>query len=678
VGATAPPRGREPDGPDFRGKDLKERRFQGTDLTGSDFRDADLRGAAFVDVKGLSADALGGADLTGVTLPDDVAKFDGLESIGEVSRYIQILYQIILAISSFAVLTVLSVRDENMILHHAMPTTVLPFIQASISARMFGWAMPVIIFLLFVYQLIYYKELWRQLADLPAVFPDGTPLDKKAYTLTTNCLIRLYSRRLRPQDTGPLRRERALAILIVHGPVVCTMALFWFYYLKEHSWPTGLVRVALLTLTVCLSYYAHGIMARHLLSREPAAPGHRAGGWHATARGIRRMSTLAVVISLFTLTVTGIAIYLPRTLLPEPWSRRLYANISNRRISAGEQDADKPAAADAAPAPMRRGDGLDAVVGADLSRANLRGMDATRAFLAKSDLREADLRDAVLVSADLRHSRLNGALLQGVDLRGADLRESVLRGAHLSLTTRFLGGRDPDLPIRNGTDLKDAHLEGIYLEGYDPGDDERDPTPADQKQREQLGERWLNHFQQARNYQFAHYDARIILALKMPKEAAVETRDAIPQHSLDLKSKTLRGYHFDDNQMQLTSFETYDFAGSTFQRTMLWGSSLKDCNLRDTDFTGAFLSEVDFRGAHLERANLAEAHLRGANFSGVDLSRVKGLVKAQMEVAIWDCKTTFPAKANYPGVKQKEFDELDALRRETCPQAAGSAPDKDG
>ncbi len=33
---------------------------------------------------------------------------------------------------------------------------------------------------LYTYFHLYLQRLWESLADLPAIFPDGTPLDKKA------------------------------------------------------------------------------------------------------------------------------------------------------------------------------------------------------------------------------------------------------------------------------------------------------------------------------------------------------------------------------------------------------------------------------------------------------------------------------------------------------------------
>ena len=69
--------------------------------------------------------------------------------------------------------------------------------------------------------------------------------------------------------------------------------------------------------------------------------------------------------------------------------------------------------------------------GANLHRANLRGVDLCGVNLHRADLRGADLRGANLRGADLCYANLSGANLRGVDLYYADLRGADLRGANL-------------------------------------------------------------------------------------------------------------------------------------------------------------------------------------------------------------------------------------------------------
>ena len=80
---------------------------------------------------------------------------------------------------------------------------------------------------------------------------------------------------------------------------------------------------------------------------------------------------------------------------------------------------------------------------ADLTWANLREADLTRADLTGADLAWADLTRADLTEANLTKADLRWANLTGADLRGADLTEADLHWANLT-----------------GADLRGADLTG--------------------------------------------------------------------------------------------------------------------------------------------------------------------------------------------------------------------------
>lgn len=99
----------------------------------------------------------------------------------------------------------------------------------------------------------------------------------------------------------------------------------------------------------------------------------------------------------------------------------------------------------------------------DLSGADLRGIDLSRAFLVGAYLHGVNLKEANLLGvhlvtanllgADLREADLREASLEGADLGAADLREANLSGAYL---------RRADL---RAADLSRASLIGTYLLG---------------------------------------------------------------------------------------------------------------------------------------------------------------------------------------------------------------------
>lgn len=99
--------------------------------------------------------------------------------------------------------------------------------------------------------------------------------------------------------------------------------------------------------------------------------------------------------------------------------------------------------------------------GADLAGVNLYGADLAGANLNDAHLSQADLRDADLTEADLRRADILGANLErsrlrDADLRGADLRETNIGDADLA------GANLANADLRSAS-LVRAHLVGAHL-----------------------------------------------------------------------------------------------------------------------------------------------------------------------------------------------------------------------
>ena len=91
--------------------------------------------------------------------------------------------------------------------------------------------------------------------------------------------------------------------------------------------------------------------------------------------------------------------------------------------------------------------------GVDLSRANLSGANLLNADLSDAELSGANLSGANLYNADLRGANLSGANLLNADLSGVELSEANLSGADL---------RGANL---SGANLLNADLSGVDLSG---------------------------------------------------------------------------------------------------------------------------------------------------------------------------------------------------------------------
>ena len=271
---------------DFRRANLRYASFRRANLTGVDFRDADLVKADFGGAIGLSVERLGGAILLDATLPEHVDLSKGLEGVGNGSKYFQNIFKILLAVCAFALLTVLSMRDENVILHNASPSTMIPLIQASVSITQFGWIVPLIIFVLFAYQLCYLRELWVGMSLLPAVYPDGGEVDRRAYPLLLNCLIRKHFFRL--DKDPPSMLQVVVSYVLIFGITAFTFAVFWLEFLKKHDYVLTVFQLGLLS--ICLSLWVNFIrLGKLLLGGDASDPKHASA---KTGLGVLRNSLL--------------------------------------------------------------------------------------------------------------------------------------------------------------------------------------------------------------------------------------------------------------------------------------------------------------------------------------------------------------------------------------------------
>ncbi|HEV3121130.1 MAG TPA: pentapeptide repeat-containing protein, partial [Isosphaeraceae bacterium] len=192
-------RGRDLRDADCRGADLQWADFTRAKLEKADFRDANLRHSRLAESIGLSAEALGGTDLRSAKLPANIGEFSGLKTVEQVSAALQGMFKISLALCVFNVLTVLSFRDDQILLHTGAGTTQVPLINAAISPGMFAVVVPFIILVFQLYFDVYVHLLWKELSYLPAFFPDGLSIDRRIYPTLFNSYVRLHVARLREQ-----------------------------------------------------------------------------------------------------------------------------------------------------------------------------------------------------------------------------------------------------------------------------------------------------------------------------------------------------------------------------------------------------------------------------------------------------------------------------------------------
>ena len=111
---------------------------------------------------------------------------------------------------------------------------------------------PVVLLAIYLYLHLYLQTLWETLISLPAVFPDGRRLDRRAYPWLLTSLIRAHVPRLRglPQTFSSVRI--AASFIMAWGLVPFTIALFWGRYLPTHDW----FGITILSAALLLSIWA--------------------------------------------------------------------------------------------------------------------------------------------------------------------------------------------------------------------------------------------------------------------------------------------------------------------------------------------------------------------------------------------------------------------------------------
>jgi uncharacterized protein YjbI with pentapeptide repeats len=207
----------------------------------------------------------------------------------------------------------------------------------------------------------------------------------------------------------------------------------------------------------------------------------------------------------------------------------------------------------------------------DLTRADGKGVDLSRANLARSRLDRANLEDANLGGANLRGSSMKGATFDKANLYQACL-------AHIC--AERAGFRSACLA---STDLERAKLDRAKLVGADMTD-------------ARLSDSGL-----------------IGTDLRSTKIEGADFSRA------DLTEAILRGLKLASARFTGARFSRADLSKCDLEGMLLPGAIFTDANLREALLTGSRMPGANFQGACLRAAGLAGVEWEGADLRGADL-----------------------------------------------------------
>jgi len=639
---------------DLNNADLHLANLRGACLWETTLSRADLRDADLTETEGILPKSLAGANLSGAKVDDDLKKFRALNTVEKASRYARKIFFLLLIIMVYTWLTLASVSDATLLSN--LDALRLPFAGVTIPATIFFGAVPIILLLLFLYFHLVQQRVWEAISDLPAVFPDGTDLQKNIYPWLLNGIASAHVKYIRKNRPVFSRFQNAISIIVAWWLVPYTMVWFWIRYLTKREWVISGILIASVSLAIGFAFFFL-FLARRTLRGESLR-----------GRGIiLRVALFIVLVAFFGGASYGIIEHEPGLEKDRPLSFVMdIAEVLGYETSANFSNTDvsiKPSGWTGAE------DQIDQVRGAELAEMNLPNARAVKAFLVKADLRQADLTHALLDSADLRYADLSSADLRGASLAyanlehanmsGTDLTGADLRGANLTdvrglapgalysannwLQAKFGGdildslGLPPDHNERiarrdlSGADLHGANLENVSLAGFNLSGTDLEGANLSgaildsanlflTDLRGAKGIR-LDQIRKTRNWLFAMYDNDLIKTLQLP-----ENHNELASER-DFRTYDLRGINL----------AGVDLKGANLRKVDLTGAVLRNVNLQDADLYAVKMNNADMSGADFRGTILLDTDLRGANLTGV-----KNLTIDQLRWAVLDTATVFP------------------------------------
>jgi uncharacterized protein YjbI with pentapeptide repeats len=419
---------------------------------------------------------LGGADVTNAILPGEIKSFEGLKTVEEASKISKRLFTMLLSALGFSLLTILATKDVPLLTNST--TLPLPIIQAPVPLASFYWITPILITGFFLYFLLNLLHLYKLISRLPAVFPDGTPLDEKMYPWLLNTLVREFFPILKEKKINLFLWRKIIIGFLTWWFTPIVLVYFWFRYLPRHDFMWSYLHISCIALVVFLAIDVY-FKTIQTLKNNPK--------YLQPLKYICQISGVALSLVLL-VNITDhpqlenngnpnrkppypyqdVGIYYLNTWLkanfaeqdvshkPANWSKEQPTEVVNGASLEGA-NLDYANAkgtflvrAKLSGASLKHAhfDGAN-LTGADLTKANLTETnfteaDLTKANLTKANLTEANLTEANLTGATLDETNLTEATLYNVNITGVTFHNTNLTGATLA----ELKGFNPDI-IKN-------------------------------------------------------------------------------------------------------------------------------------------------------------------------------------------------------------------------------------
>jgi hypothetical protein len=216
--------------------------------------DANLR-----NTYGLQTHAIARADTSNANLPEDVAKFEGLETLDVASQHARKLFITMGLACAYAALAISTRTSGN-------ETFTLPFISVEIGVLGFYVVTPILLALAFGYFHLQMQRVWEEMSRLPAIFPDGKAIDQKIHPWLVTGLARAHVPFIRDDPLPLFPLQKLVVIVLAWGTVPLTQAYFvgsFVSHFPEYATVNGL-GAAVVALTIAGGVVTYRTAKAHL------------------------------------------------------------------------------------------------------------------------------------------------------------------------------------------------------------------------------------------------------------------------------------------------------------------------------------------------------------------------------------------------------------------------------
>ncbi|MCP4704150.1 MAG: pentapeptide repeat-containing protein, partial [candidate division Zixibacteria bacterium] len=164
---------------DLSGADLYKANLRGAQIWDTYLYDADLREADLSQAEGIKPEHLAGADLSGAILPENLKHFHALDDVKKHSKKAHKIFIATLLILHFCWIMLLGLSDADLLSRIHLLPSLMP--ELSMPSFWFFTIFPIILFGLYIAFHLNIQRNWEKIAELPTIYPDETPIDKKIY-----------------------------------------------------------------------------------------------------------------------------------------------------------------------------------------------------------------------------------------------------------------------------------------------------------------------------------------------------------------------------------------------------------------------------------------------------------------------------------------------------------------